>query len=547
MAVNRQHYNFLCQHYSKSILESKLMLDEDMEVIQCDYYNENSSDYSYRPSLFFTVGTTLSLGFTILSKRIGFNVLLVPSILFATFTLVYEVSEILRNKRQRSNINNLIDALKNIRYLNNNVAHFVKLRHEIKENGPCKFFEAITPQVHSLVCFVNKNETEVLHKIKHFLLQLSKLEESLEDDVSIIHEVILDNDIGCEMESIVLMESLQRLQAIYVLFISKLLSYICIVLNRPVQEYEFKKLVFNYIVPELLCDIETCHNSIKSKFELVKYSKERVRKNYKDMNKLTNHLAKSMSNRMQQTLVYSTSNLSIILEKSETLLNSMEGRTDEDDLSDIAPSIEDLKKHTYSTYETLDILCKFFDVYNSKRTRKHDLESPINLVKKVENSINLTTIKYDDIIQPNEEEYELEMKNEEQTVDNFTGEYHDDNGKCMGLMIQEMKQALKKHQRFIDAKKRRGSVDEQPKLKPIKESEEPIPKFDLNEKVEKIFDAKHSKIPEPPPFPIPSFIDIEEGGKMTSMLDSIKLLSNQIDIKEDYFGDDSMESSDSEY
>lgn len=551
------------------------MLDEDMEVILNDYYMEsNLLKSQYKPSILVTVSGVFSLITSFICKKMDAPVLYIPSLIVASCAIMYKGFEGFKQRQLQKNIVELNEILRDMRNLNGSVSQYIKIRHDVKEHSSNEHFQSITTEVKDLLSYMYKQEMALFIKIKSVLIDLSKYDAGVAEDVLILNDINLNENFKLENNSTECLFVLQKLQAIYILFISKLLSYLCIVLNKRVKNYGFKRVIFNSVVPEVIKDVKVCIKNIKTNFDKVKYSKEKRRK-FKS-NALVKPGGKNIVNRMANTLAFSTTNLSIILEKSETLLNQVQQLKDRD-IVKIAPSILDLKNHTYATFEALDVLCKFYDVYSNTKITDTENRSFDTATSSIAQSSNIPSINYDDEYEPKDEEYELEVKSIKEYDDvEYKEVYIEDSGaEYMSLMIQEMKQALSKHKRFVDAKNRRMSLSttdlneetgrdtksprssksegfSNTKKNPSYKTEQSV--LDTTNNCEAVMKTSEGVLPnyneamkfsETEVGTKASLLEIGDSAAMRSFAESIKFMANnRMSVSEEVFGDDETDNED---
>lgn len=153
------------------------------------------------------------------------------------------------------------------------------------------------------------------------------------------------------------------------------------------------------------------------------------------------------------------------------------------------------------------------------------------------------TVNFDDVIQPLEDEkFELYIGDETEILDDLTptesGQKDDDDdqsGIYLQLMLQELKQSLKQHERFVAARQKL----EEPEDDDIKCSRIESP---ARFQVIKRFNSEKMTVPPPPPL---EAVDFDEGTSrcdMRCMLETIKAISTQRQFNEDVFGDSGDES-----
>ncbi|KAJ8942056.1 hypothetical protein NQ318_018402 [Aromia moschata] len=325
-------------------------------------------------------------------------------------------------------------------------------------------------------------------------------------------------------------------------------------------------------LPNLVKNLQQHHDAVKKRFTLLRQSINK-KSEYKLQATVKPTNDKQIQAKLQETLACSVNNLSIILEKSQNLLDILE-HTNQTDLSEISNAVIDLRNHSFATYESLDLICKLYGILANSSTNNQS-QKRLSEVKQDGNvEPNFTIINCDDANEPLEENFELYIGDDDLTNDDSTTKYEcERTDEYISLMLRELRQSLRQHQRFIDAKNRRGSDDDEEVVKKNScvELRKSPPKFNLSVLKDSLeindvsstssLDSDqrkdmplHAPIPPPPPPPLPlppsfQLDDLEtESGQVNarSMLDNIKTLSSQRNVQEDVFGDSDVDSNSSD-
>ncbi|KAJ8930102.1 hypothetical protein NQ314_017147 [Rhamnusium bicolor] len=558
---DHEYYGQLIESYTRSILKSGLLLDEDLEALLSIFKFRNLPEQSkYRPSLSLFAGFISMLASSYIAKKYQLPLVVIPSLIFTLKAVTSEVKSVKRRKNNREIINKLIEVINKVHKLNISIIRYMKVRVDLGKTKEQEFQTLHNRSVAEFLDTLSRNDSLFQFLIDN-LKSISMYSDALFDDCQSLEDLkpmtILQAENVNNIENCLALT--QKRQDLHVLFASKLLSYIGIIFHTKTSNLGEKDLnsLINERLPNIVRNLQEHHEFVKRHFVSLRQS---VRKKTEYKLQARRASRKQIATRLQDSLVYSVNNLSVILEKSQNVLDRIENGDEE-----IGNAIVDLKNHTFATYESLDILCKLYGILsNSTNDKQND--------RKITNSVKadyileekFPTVNYDDSIEPLEEKFELYIGEENDAKECPTTNYDEEqSGAYLSLMLQELKQSLKQHQRFIDAKNKRGSEDDEEMDRiPVVKLKKSPPKFNLKalrDECEQgdIPELPHLvdigepvvplELPMPPPPPLPSFslnnLE-EETGRVNarSMLDNIIALSSQRNAQEDVFGDSDVES-----
>ncbi|KAJ8920300.1 hypothetical protein NQ315_011961 [Exocentrus adspersus] len=540
-----EYYGPLIDSYTKSILKSGLLLDEDLEaLLSISQFRTFSEKTSYKPSLSLLASIIALFSSSLLAKKLNTPLLAAPA-LVATASLALLEFKNQRNKQENKEVvDRLLGILSKIQKLNVNVMRYMKTRRDVektKNESPLPFY--YNKNVEEFMQAFSKNSSHVIEFLVHNLRSLSVYSAELQEDFKMLQElefcdIFSDTDLGDTEKCL---SFIQKTHDVNVLLFSKLLSYLGVVLNSKNMRESDMKTIINQTLPKTVKTLQhyssvtkkhfvAFRQSAKSKSEMKQQSEGSKRKN--------------ISNKLEATLISSVNNLSLILEKSQCVLERLETSENDTNLPEIGNAILDLRNHTFATYESLDLLCRLYGILSNSNLNQPPGNKIENRPKTSPTSETLPKICYDDDTLPIEENFELYIDKDEFEEIQQPSKHEEESNAYLSLMLQELKQSLKQHERFIAAKNKRGSVEEEEiRLERKKCKGESPPRFNLKALEDHLEEGVSRRVdmPAPPPPPLPAFNlgDLErESGQANarSMLENIRTLSSQRDVREEVFG-----------
>lgn len=529
------YYGPLLTQHLKAILESGLLLDEDYEVLLNGCNFKIYPTYSGNRPLWIITASVAVIGSTLAAWKCNNVALALPSL--GALVLVYLKRKAMLKRKQRQEIvGEVIKSFAKVRKLNTAVIRYLKLRKagkSTKEN----LLEEHNETVREFVIFFSRRNREYLNMFISNLKELASGKPELREDFREIEHIDLES-LSAQNDEL----TVSKIQDIFTLLVSKYLNYLgftfCLCLHEPSINI---KTILDYKLPLIQSNLIQLNTDIQREFNNLRYCA--AQKIAIDTTK-KGYYAQKLSGKLHQTLVGAVNNLSLITEKSRLVLGKVEQIEDNTDVKKLEITLRDLRDHAFATYESLEILCKLYGVLASA-PNKSSTQVPNTSKPKEEES--LLTINYDDQQEVLEEDYELFIPDVE-TTENIQQEHcQDQSSAYLGLMLKELRQALKEHDRFIAARNKRGiKEDEDVILKAPKE----VAKFDLsgfNSPRAPVPLPRPSKMPKllsspppPPPLPPPPRLLQEEAPSVPTrtLFDGIKALSSQLNCEEEVFGDD---------
>lgn len=525
------YYGSLLTQHLKAILESGLLLDEDYEVLLngCNFkiYPTHSGN---RP-LWIIAASVAVIGSTMAAWKCN-NVALTLSSLGGLVLVYFERKATLKRKQRQRIVGEVIKSFAKVRKLNTAIIRYLKLRKTGKSTKENLLVEH-NENVREFVIFFSRRNQEYLNMFMSNLKELASKKLELSEDFKGVEHIDLESLLTQDDELTV-----SRVQDIFTLLVSKYLNYLgfifCSCIHEPSRCLDMKAIL-DYKLPLIQSNLIQLNTDIQREFNNLRYCT--AQKVAIDTTK-KGYYAQNLSGKLHQTLIGAVNNLSLITEKSQLVLGKVEQIEDNTDVNKLEMTLRDLRDHAFATYESLEILCRLYGVLASAPKSSTKV---LKASKPQEEESQLTIINYDDQQEVIEEDYELFIPDvdAETTQPNPQQEHcQDQSGAYLGLMLKELRQALKEHDRFIAARNKRG-VQEDEDVPPKAPKE--VAKFDLrcfNSSKAPVPPPRPSKMPPPPPPPPRLLQEEAPSGTTRSLFDGIKALSSQLNCEEEVFGDD---------
>lgn len=558
---DHEYYGPLIDSYTKSILKSGLLLDEDLEaLLSISKFRHFPERSGYKPSLSLLASIISALGSTFLAKKLKMPSLAVPPVIVSLYFIIFEYKNKKREQDDSKAVDKLLEAVTKIQKLTKNITRYMTTRYDLGKKDKNSLLLHGRSVEEFMDAFL-QNSCDILEFLTDNLKSFTAYSTELKEDFMILEHldyssILAGGTLGDIQDCVTYT---QKTYDINVLIFSKLLTYVGVLFNSQSLRESSCRTLLNETLPEIQRTLQRHHDKTKRQFMCLRHSA-----NKKTEIQLQSETGrrKHISSKLEATLISSVNNLSVILEKSQNILERLEGGTMENS-TEIGSALVDLRNHTFATYESLDLLCKLYGILSNSNIQLSD--PLVNTTKKTDTTSSeaVPTVSYDDDTEPIEEKFELYIGVEESTDGRPVPEHEDHSSAYLSLMLRELRQSLKQHERFIAAKNKRGDEDEEEteeeRRHVEKEQRLSPPKFNLKQlKVEsdqKYTSEKQSVIDEknkvevvpslpapPPPPPLPSFTLSEleqETGQINarSMLENIKVLSSQINVQEEVFGD----------
>ncbi|VEN46112.1 unnamed protein product [Callosobruchus maculatus] len=553
------YYGPLIDTDVRKILKSGYLLDEDLECLLNEFVSIDSpppQSYNVPSKLLLSLSTVLISG--ILSKKYSPWVL-PPSLLTTTIVAGYEVRRHLTKSKQARLIDTLIEVIQKKLKLHSHIIRYLRVRGDAMKNEISA--DALTNRkMNAFMHRFSESQVSYFRVLLGHLQTISFFSDQLSEDcVQLGSLEFSDRSIENSLEYSIFTNDLQ------ILLHSKLLSYIGLVLCSKSSKLTRStiEVFLNKRIPQIIDFIQQSYNETKKEFDHIRTSATQYAE-YKQKSKSDKRFVHS---KLANALVDAVNNISIILEKSQGILE----RIDDDNDKTLESAIQDLRAHSLATYESIDLICRLYGIVTHSQPEKVRGPPRSSVINKTDEE-KISTIHYDDIVEPREEKYVLYLeKDDNVTVDEDSRDNLEErSGAYLSLMLKELQKSLKQHQRFIEARKRRSSdgtsdeevhnepepilrfrletveIHEAPKERPRRSAspdnrdvKPPVPLPRSGMKTTE--DADHSSAKAmPPPPPLPNFNlggadEASEGYGTKSMLEKIVSLSKQRNVKEEVF------------
>ncbi|KAJ8964614.1 hypothetical protein NQ317_013379 [Molorchus minor] len=361
----------------RRILESGLLLDEDLEVLLgVSESNSYQKTNNYRPSLFIFSSMLSIIGVSVLVKKYHIPVLIVPSVIFAVTSAAFELLRFRKIKNKKEIVGKLIEAISRTHKMNHNIKRYIKIRTELGNNS----FWLENRKLKEFFDFLLQNEYELLKILTSVLERITVFNRELLDDFKCLLLLNPLENIQTNGQNIVddWLLIIQRVQDIHVLFTSKFLSYIGIACSSNCSFEDDLNLLLDKTLPDIVKYLHIHNYLIKKQFmilrqPILKNSEYSLQSRRKPWNK-------RIVPKLRDTLICSVNNLSVIFEKSQNILDALEN-ADDIEVNQFSDAIIDLRNHTFATYESLDLLCKLQGIVANSNSSNPARNKPPSLLR----------------------------------------------------------------------------------------------------------------------------------------------------------------------
>uniref|UniRef100_A0AAR5P610 Vezatin n=1 Tax=Dendroctonus ponderosae TaxID=77166 RepID=A0AAR5P610_DENPD len=540
MSRNTQdQYGALLVQHLKSILESGLLLDEDYEVLlqRCNF-QVRSSHPRRRPWEILAGGVAALVAWKCRQPIIALSALAATIV-----SICLQRRDIARRKRRREIIDCVLKSFLKGRKLNAGVVRYLKMR-KIEDFGAHiqEFLEH----------FVGLNKEHFALMLKNIDLLVCAQQELQQDFVELqqldLHSLLTLDELRGENYH----KFAERVNDIATLLTSKYLNYLGLTLCEYLSDPNPSAVerLWDQQLPRVRQQLDQLHTVLQKEFNNLRYN---AAQKLEITSVVSSYFGRQLSGKLQQTVMGAINNLSLIMERSRTVLSKVQEIDDLDDVKKLETTLSELRCHALDTYESLDVLCRLCGILSQSKPQHVSipLGSDNNHGKE-----SLDTVHYDDDTEVVEEDFELFIPaGQEVEPVVITGEGEDQSSAYLGLMLKELQQSLQQHERFAAARRKRVG----PMIEVHHQVEErELPKFDLNQLSTKTT-PKSTPIPAPrqltsseevvekvppppPPAPPPPFLLPEaaagDKGSPKTLLENIRTLSSQLKGREEIFGDD---------
>lgn len=534
-----EHYNVLC-HHIHSILQSSLILDEDMRLLTTFWNPVAVKKKSNLKNLILAISAVA--GF-IVSLKLNKTY---PIILLGT-PAALELSQKLKRhhfeSKYKRNFERLLLHSRELYELNKKIMNYYRQKDMAFQN------KDLTMEVFAILLKPGedflRNTTDILIDI---LIQLKANMIKICDHVPILegeHIYMLKLDIegfrNYSQDYKDMIFHFEKINDMYVLMISNFMS--CVGLSFCVQLWKDPGcnflIIFKEVIPELLFKFKSSIAQIKKQFDSIRFTlfDDGINRNPLVQKKTNLNLNSNMF-QLEQVLIDHLENIQLSFDATKMLLYFLQSNYTETEYQTFIPHIKGIKNRAIMCDDSLETVIKMFSLFmnethwkkiegNAAMAPRNNEISPVNIV-----------VRYDDPEEPlKDEEFNLSIHGSDD--DDFLNpiiEYADQcSNEYLELMLSELKKRL----------------NERRVAKGVEEENVPI----ISKSV-KASEVEHNlKIPPSPPsddfnlIPLPPTppLTIEQlpplDNEHLSFLDSIKNVAQQLNRDEEVFGSDSLSSS----
>ncbi|KAF7269884.1 hypothetical protein GWI33_017089 [Rhynchophorus ferrugineus] len=453
-------------------------------------------------------------GSIFLTKRYDTKLALIPAFVAGSALAWTRWSRAERRKLQRDVIERLLMQMVKLQKFNSSVIQYMRTRNELKRKTDEELLLIYEKNVEEYVKTSIKENGDFFVDLMEYLNYFSSIDDELSKDYEIIKELnihdLLQKEKARDHQTIT-----KQIYDLYIFLSSKFLNYLGVSLTQLLLIGNIAEIenILEHRLPRFITEVESLDTSPYRR---------------------------------------------AVLDKVET----------EENPSKINAILSDLRAHSLATYESLDILCKLYGILADSDRQEKPPSAPPVVQQALETKTNDEPANNDDEPKPFEENYELFIPDGEETREE-RAEDDDQAGRYLGLMIRELRQSLKQHDRFKAARELRGIKDDDDGEQRVIREKSP-PKFDT-----KVFKKTNQVAPPTPPPPpvLPSVVekpppptvlpplppppppslkfynliaddDDNDVGNSRTFFDNIRVLSSQINSNEEVFGDDDSDQND---
>ncbi|CAH1121327.1 unnamed protein product [Ceutorhynchus assimilis] len=552
-----EQYSVLLSQHVRTLLESGLLLEEDYEVLlsasSFKIYNTKSTEYP----LGSIVSCLTSAGCAFVAWRYNSPIILISSLIVSSVILYSRKKATMKARKRNEIVAQTVESFTKLRKLNIEIICYLKMRKSCKQKDSYLLNNEISQEfLCKFLLYFRKYFNFCFEQI-HFLVTIT---QELADDFIVVKALNVESLLTTEIDSEDHQELLAaKVQDIYIFLSSKYLNYLGLTFCqnlKKLKEIELK-ILLDKNLPETNATLQQLHAILQKEFNNIRYNT--LKKVEIDMRNRTN-ITRQVSGKLKETIMNAVNNLSIITEKSQAVLAKVE-EAEGQDRNKLESALVDLRDHAFATYESLDVLCRLYGIL-SKSNNSTKEGNVVKFSKQAEQQ-NIAIINYDDPSEAREENYELFIPaNEDDDKTDTRNDYEDQSSAYLSLMLKELRQSLKKHARFVAARRKRGIQKDEEDIDEVTNTnlETQVPKFDANvlkveaserivlearqdvDNVPPIPPPRPSKIIPPPPPPPLTLLNsnLEQERDVfiqKTLVENIKALSSQLERNEEVFGD----------
>ncbi|KAF2897165.1 hypothetical protein ILUMI_09009 [Ignelater luminosus] len=553
-----QDYSHVISYYVDCILQSRMMLDEDMHLMMT-FWDPNlfkRRSIWNKTTLISSTCATLGAVFSLkLNNLYPFALSCIP----ATVQISQRVKCKYMANMYKNNFKNLISYICELYELNRNIIEYCHKRDtamQIFKTSNEAYTLLLRPGEEFLKATILA-EIGILEMLRNSMLKIFELVPVTEGEYIYSLEWNFDEFTKLNSDDFKnLQHHFQKLSDLYVLVVSNFLS--CLGLSFCFQLWkddfcDFKS-IFDYVIPELTSTFKVGLNDIKSKFNNIRFT---LQDKENETPKRQRHNLKSSKEllQLQKCLEDFLTNMQVVFETGSHLQFLIKECDENLKLANHSQIVEDISTQLVICDDSLDTFLRLYYLLTKRLVKKET-----NTLPPPSSSNETKIIKeihYDDPIEPLEdEEYNLSIHGSDdeeimpfiEYADQFSTEH-------LELMLHELK---------IKLKERKGNRDEHDNNRNLSKCSEQVNAKCVKKSQSETFNklpVEQCDPPLPPPLPFessndispaPSFAPITIGhlpainNSELGFLDAVKSVAQSLNRDEEVFGSDAVISSDSD-
>lgn len=553
-----EDYSHVISYYVDCILQSRMMLDEDMHLMMT-FWDPNLFKRRSTWNKITLVSSTCATFGAVFSLKLNSLYPLALSCIPATVQISQRVKRKYMANTYKNNFENLISSISELYELNRSIIEYCHKRDTAMQifKTSNEAYTLLLKPGEEFLKTITLIEIRVLEMLRNSMLKIFEVVPVTEGEYIYSLEWNFDEFTKTNCDSFKnLQHQFQKLNDLYVLIVSNFLS--CLGLSFCFQLWKDNfcdfKSIFDYVIPELTSVFKVGLNDIKSKFNSIRFTLQdkenetprRQRHNLKSSKELV---------QLQKSLEDFLTNMQVVFETGKHLQLSIKECNENSKLANHSQIVEDISSQLVICDDSLDTFLRLYHLLTKSLVKKEpNMLPPLSS----SNETKITKeIRYDDPVEPLEdEEYNLSIHGSDdeeimpfiEYADQFSTEH-------LELMLHELK---------IKLKERKGNRDEHDNNRNLSKHNEEVnaksAKKSQSENFNKLQVELHDP-PLPPPLAFESSNDVPSAPSFSSItigqlsainnsqlgfLDAVKSVAQSLNRDEEVFGSDAVISSDSD-
>ncbi|XP_064215497.1 uncharacterized protein LOC103314522 isoform X2 [Tribolium castaneum] len=550
-------------YYIHCIINSGVILDEDMELILTYFASDDRYSQEIKLSVLQKIIGCVSLAGTIFLVERKYPLYLLPISATPMFLMMLKtMRRSIQQKTQQRNFEVFVETTGKIAKLNRVICEYFKHRN-VPSTETSDILNPYTTAMKKLLEVVFMEETTLLYKLRLCVREFVGYVPFLKKDYTHVDYIEIHTLTSLKIRNINdCVIQLKQLCDIYVLLASNCLTSLSVALSPRVWSIYRVDLeyILEVLIPRMRKLSEQCYSAISKKFDDLKFYNLNRGQVKKRMMKIKRHNG-------QTKLYLGTCDIMVyisdIIEKSEIVYKKLQEHNLQTmhEREVVGKCIAELRTHVFEYYEALDVLHKHYEINLNKPKRDPQsklVEIPEDGPIPSTSRGNAADASLNPVEPDKDEEFEAYVGANDNNSDSSTSHSaydEQENRRYASLLSQELKSKLITHATFMAARQRRGLKDEDPEVTteefrvpehlPPLPPLAPVPQFRPVPLALPNDQPARPLVPPPPPPPLPP-IDLgefeepppQEGDyTVNHFLDSLKAAAQSRSSSEEVFQD----------